>query len=36
MTLDTIVIGITLVVTATFLFLWMRRDRGDNPSNDLG
>ena len=35
MTNMTIVIAITLIVAATFLFLWMRRDRGDNPRNDL-
>jgi len=36
MTNTTIVVAITLVVAAAFLFLWMRRDRGANPGNDVG
>lgn len=29
------VVIITLIVAATFLFIWMRRDRGERPQDRL-
>jgi hypothetical protein len=34
-TAEAIVIFTTLIVAATFLFLWMRRDRGADPENNI-
>jgi hypothetical protein len=34
-TAESIVIFVTLIIAGTFLFLWMRRDKGADPKDNI-